>query len=128
VADRQQLIRDVFASYDAGDVEPLRLLLDPDARWLGIPRGRAAEDTACCVDREEIVSLLVRHRVNGRRFALGEMIEQGERIAVELTISSPEWSAPVGAFKVFTFLPGADRVIRLNDCIDESYALQVLAA
>jgi hypothetical protein len=31
-------------------------------------------------------------------------------------------------FKVFTFAPGRDVVIRLNDCIDESYALQVLTA
>ena len=31
-------------------------------------------------------------------------------------------------FKVFTFEPGEDVVVRMNDCIDESYALQVLAA
>jgi hypothetical protein len=30
-------------------------------------------------------------------------------------------------FKVFTFGPRDDTVVRLNDC-DESYALQVLAA
>jgi hypothetical protein len=29
---------------------------------------------------------------------------------------------------VFTFDPGEDVVVRMNDCIDESYALQVLAA
>ena len=40
----------------------------------------------------------------------------------------PEWSGPVTMFKVFTFDPRGALVVRLNDCIDESYALQVLAA
>jgi hypothetical protein len=31
-------------------------------------------------------------------------------------------------FKVLTFQPGTNVVVRMNDCIDESYALQVLAA
>jgi hypothetical protein len=44
----------------------------------------------------------------------------------ELTILAPEWSGPVSVFKVFTFEPGEDAVVR--NCIDESYALQVLAA
>jgi hypothetical protein len=128
MADRQLLIREVFAAYNQGDFEPLRALFDSDARWLGVPQGRAAEDTASCGDRSEIVSLLGRHYASGRRFRLGEMIEQGDRIAVEITIASPEWSGPVSVYKVFSFRPGDDIVIRLNDCIDESYALQVLAA
>ena len=40
----------------------------------------------------------------------------------------PEWSGPVILFKVFTFGPNSDAIVRLNDCIDESYALQILAA
>jgi hypothetical protein len=52
----------------------------------------------------------------------------GDRVAVELTLLSPEWSAPVTMFRVFTFEPGEDTVVRLNDCIDESYALQILVA
>jgi hypothetical protein len=34
----------------------------------------------------------------------------------------------VTLYKVFTFGTGTEAVVRLNDCIDESYALQVLAA
>jgi hypothetical protein len=34
----------------------------------------------------------------------------------------------VTLYKVFTFGSSDDVVVRLNDCIDESYALQVLAA
>ena len=79
-------------------------------------------------DRSEIVSLLGRHYANGRRFTLGEMIEQGDRIAVEMAVANPEWSEPVSVYKVFSFRAGDDVVIRLSDCIDESYALQVLAA
>ena len=51
-----------------------------------------------------------------------------DRIAVEVTLLAPEWSGPVTLFRVFTFGRGGDAVVRLNDCIDESYALQVLAA
>jgi hypothetical protein len=36
--------------------------------------------------------------------------------------------APVTLFRVFAFAPDRDAVVRLNDCIDESYALQVLVA
>jgi hypothetical protein len=43
-------------------------------------------------------------------------------------VVAPEWSGPVTLFKVFTFAPHDDVVVRMNDCIDESYALQVLAA
>jgi hypothetical protein len=31
-------------------------------------------------------------------------------------------------FRVFTFGAGKDTVTRLNDCIDQSYALQILVA
>jgi hypothetical protein len=40
----------------------------------------------------------------------------------------PDWSGPVKVFKVFTFRAGENVVVQMNDCIDESYALQVLAA
>jgi ketosteroid isomerase-like protein len=115
MVDRQQLIREAFVAYGQGDLEPLRVLFDPDARWLGIPRGRAVENTPSCHDRTEIVSLLGRHYANRRRFTIGEMIEEGDRVAVEITIANPEWSHPVSVYKVFTFRPGDDIVIRLND-------------
>jgi len=52
MADRQLLIREVFAAYDEADLEPLPALLDSDARWLGVPQGRAGEDTrAAATDR-----------------------------------------------------------------------------
>jgi len=56
------------------------------------------------------------------------VIEQGNGIAVEITIANPDWSGPVSVYKVFSFRASGDTVIRLNDSIDESYALQVLAA
>jgi hypothetical protein len=34
----------------------------------------------------------------------------------------------VSVFKVFAFERGEDVVVRMNDCLDESYALQVLVA
>ena len=75
-----------------------------------------------------IVARLERLHRNGRRFQLGKLIETGDRVAVELTLLSPEWSGPVTLFRVFTFASDRDAVVRLNDCVDESYALQVLAA
>jgi hypothetical protein len=56
------------------------------------------------------------------------MIEQGDRVAVEFSVANPAWSGRVTLFKVFTFWPAENVVVRLNDCFDESHALQVLAA
>ena len=115
MADRKQLIRDAFAGLAARDVEPIRDLFTADARWVGVPSGET--EIAMCPNRE-----------SGRGFVLGGLIEGGDRVAAEVTVSDPSWSGPVTIFKVFTFGSGEDKVVRLNDCIDESYARQVLAA
>jgi ketosteroid isomerase-like protein len=128
MSDRKELIRKAFTALDLGEIGPFKALFDPDAKWIGVPRRGDADETPTCPNRAAIVDLLERHQANGRRFRLGKLIEDGERVAVELTILAPEWSGPVSLFKVFTFRPGEDVVVRMNDCIDESYALQVLAA
>jgi ketosteroid isomerase-like protein len=128
MGDRQELVRRAFAALDGGDIEPFRELLDPDAKWVAIPQGGALAETPTCASRAAIVDRLKRLHRNGRRFQLGKLIEAGDRVAVEVTLLAPEWSGPVALFRVFTFEPGGDRVVRLNDCIDESYALQVLVA
>jgi ketosteroid isomerase-like protein len=125
VSDRQQRIREAFAAYDRGDLDVLRSLFASDAQWVGIPNG---PDTAACRGSRAILGRLERVRSNGRRFTLGRMIEDRDRVAVEWTIDDPSWSDSVQTFKVFAFARHGDVVVRLNDCIDESYALQVLAA
>jgi hypothetical protein len=127
MGDRQELVRQAFAALDGGDIEPFRELLDADATWVAIPQGDVAE-TPTCPNRAAIVDRLKRHHRNGRRFQLGNVIESGDRVAVEVTLLSPDWSGPVTLFRVFTFRRGEDAVVRLNDCIDESYALQILVA
>jgi len=94
----------------------------------GPPERGEVDETPTCPNRAAIVDLLERHHANGRRFRIGKLIEDRDRVAVELTILAPEWSGPVSVFKVFTFEPGEDVVARMNDCLDELYALQVLAA
>jgi ketosteroid isomerase-like protein len=123
VADRQRLIRNAFDALARGDLAPLEALFDPAAKWVAIP-GMGGE----CPDRAAIVDRLRAHHENGRRFTLDRFIEEGDRVAVGMTIENPAWSSPVHMFKVLTFRPGEDAVVRMNDCIDESYALQVLAA
>ncbi len=125
VSDRQELVRTAFAALDAGDVAPFRSLLSPDAKWVGVPQG---DETPVCGSRDAIVDRLRRLSKNGRRFSVGKLIEQDDRVAVEVTVLAAEWSGPVTLFRVFAFAPGENVVVRLNDCIDESYALQVLAA
>jgi SnoaL-like domain len=127
MANRQELVQLAFRALDGGDIEPFRELLDPDAKWVAIPQGGVAE-TPTCANRAAILDRLRRLHKNGRRFQLGKLIEAGDRVAVEVTLLSPEWSGPVTLFRVFTFGPGEDVVVRLNDCIDESYALQILVA
>jgi len=97
-------------------------------KWVAIPQGGDVAETPTCASRAAIVDRLKRLHRNGRRFQLGKVIEAGDRVAVEVTLLAPEWSGPVTLFRVFTFGRGGDTVVRLNDCIDESYALQVLVA
>ena len=125
MSDRQQQIRDAFADYDRGDLDALRALFASDAQWVGIPSG---DETAVCHGNRQILGRLEQVRSSGRRFTLGRMIEDRDRVAVEWTIADPSWSDSVQTFKVFAFARGEGIVVRLNDCIDESYALQVLAA
>jgi hypothetical protein len=122
-SSRERLIEAAYDALDRGDLDPFRALFDPDARWVGIPQG---DDTPVCPDRATIVGRLEHHHANGRRFELGKLIEDGDRVAVETTVLAPEWSGPVTVFKVFTFRPGSDVVVQMNDCVDESYARQVL--
>jgi ketosteroid isomerase-like protein len=128
MSERGQLLRDAFAAYRAGDLGPLERLFHPDAKWVGVPGAGWEGVTAECSNRGATVDRLRRIHANGRRFAIGEMIEEGDRVAVAVTIESPEWSGPVEVYKVFAFQPGTNVVVRMNDCIDESYARQVLAA
>jgi ketosteroid isomerase-like protein len=128
VAQRTELVRQAFKALDAGDIEPFRELFDADAKWIGVPQRGEEDETPTCPNRAAIVDRLEQHHASGRRFRLGKLIEGGDRVAVEITVLVPEWSGPVTLFKVFTFGPRADTVVQLNDCIDESYALQVLAA
>ena len=122
-SSRERLIEAAYEALDGGDLGPFRALFDPDAQWIGIPQG---DDTPVCPDRATIVDRLEHHHSNGRRFELGKLIEEGDRFAVETTVLAPEWSGPVTFFKVFTFRPGSDIVVKMNDCVDESYARQVL--
>jgi ketosteroid isomerase-like protein len=125
--ERQRLVREAFAALDKGQLEPFKELLDPDAKWVAIPEGVDVTETPTCGNRTAILDRLKRVHENGRRFRVGKMIEGGDRVAVEVTVLSPEWSDSVTLYRVFTF-DTRDAVVRLNDCIDESYALQVLVA
>jgi ketosteroid isomerase-like protein len=125
--ERQQLVQEAFAALDKGELEPFKELLDPDAKWVAIPQGENVAETPTCVNRAAILNRLKRVHEDGRRFRIGKVIEGGDRLAVEVTVLSPEWSDSVTLYRVFTF-DTSDAVVRLNDCIDESYALQVLVA
>lgn len=127
MAERQQLLQGAFAALDKGELEPFKELLDSDAKWVAIPQGEEVVETPTCENRAAILDRLKRVHESGRRFRVGKMIEGGDRIAVEVTVLSPEWSDSVTLYRVFRF-DANDAVVRLNDCIDESYALQVLVA
>ena len=128
MTQRKNLVMQAFKALDAGDIAPFRDLFDANAKRIGVPQRGEEDETPTCPNRAAIVDLLEQHHANGRRFRIGKLIESGDRVAAEITVLVPEWSGPVTLFKVFTFGPRDDTVVRLNDCIDESYALQVLAA
>jgi len=57
-----------------------------------------------------------------------EVVDGGDAVVVGLRISQPEWSGSVEAHKVFTFRPGADVVVGMQDCIDREDALSRMGA
>jgi len=62
------------------------------------------------------------------RFEPTELVEEGPRVAVGMTVSNPRWHGEVArdVFKVFGF-EGQDAVL-LQDCTDRDDALAYLAA
>lgn len=127
MADRRQLIRDAFAALADGDARGFEALFDADAEWLGVAGAGGDGTTGRCANRAKIVSRLQKHIENGRRFTPEDFIEDGNNVAVGLSIASPEWPAPVKVYKVFGFEDPTDLVVRLTDCADESDARQLLA-
>jgi hypothetical protein len=69
------------------------------------------------------VDLLERRHGQGRTFEPTECVERGSQVVVGLTVSHPDWPLPGHTFKVFTFRPEDDVVIRIQDCVDRGDAL-----
>jgi ketosteroid isomerase-like protein len=127
MADCRQLIRDAFAALADGDARGFESLFDADAEWLGVPGAGGDGTTGHCANRAKIIGRLQKHIANGRRFIPEDFVEEGNQVAVGLTIASPEWPAPVTVHKVFTFRDSDDVVVRLTDCADEADARRLLA-
>jgi hypothetical protein len=73
------------------------------------------------------VNLLAQHVANGRRFTVTGYLESGDQVSVTLAVSGPEIPGSVSLTKIFTFRPGTNTVIRMNDGVDV-LALRALAA
>jgi hypothetical protein len=71
------------------------------------------------------VDLLASRHRSGRRFEPLELIEEGDRVAVRLALSDPQWSGKAEVFKVFTF--ENDQAVLYQDCVDEENARALLA-
>jgi ketosteroid isomerase-like protein len=89
VPDRKELVRQAFTALDGDDLAPFQDLFDPDAKWIGVPQRGEKDETPTCTNRAAIVDQLERHHKNGRRFQLGNLIEDGDRVAVEVTVLVP---------------------------------------
>jgi hypothetical protein len=70
------------------------------------------------------VNLLKAHHKHGRRFRPLEFIEAGDRVAVRVEVTDPDWSAEVETFKVFTFRD--EKAVLLQDAVGEEYARALL--
>jgi hypothetical protein len=74
-----------------------------------------------------VVDLLASHHRAGRRFEATELVEEGSRVAVRLTVTDPAGPGSGEAYKVFTFRAGGDVAVLLEDCVDRGDALTKLA-
>ncbi len=74
------------------------------------------------------MSLLAGKYEAGRRFAVGEVVERGDALAVGLRITEPGWSGPVDVFKVFRFDRPSGRIVEMEDCAGRAEALASIGA
>ena len=72
------------------------------------------------------MSLLSERVANGVRFAVTGAVESGDQVAVTLQITGPRIPDSVSVTKFFTFAPGTNTVVRINDGVDV-LALRALA-
>ena len=72
------------------------------------------------------MSLLSERVANGVRFAVTGAVESGDQVAVTLQITGPRIPDIVSVTKFFTFAPGTNTVVRINDGVDV-LALRALA-
>ena len=75
-----------------------------------------------------MVDLLEQRHRNGIRFEPTELIEQGPRVAVGLTVGNPsrQGEAAADVFKVFSF--EGEQAVLLQDCTGRDDALARLTA
>jgi hypothetical protein len=73
-----------------------------------------------------VVDLLRGHHLEGRRFTPTELIEEGPRVAVGLSVTDPRWDGAGQVYKVFTFAADG-RAVLLEDCKDRRDALAKLS-
>ena len=72
------------------------------------------------------MDLLSEKVANGLRFAVTNAVESGDQVAVTLEITGPRIPGSVTVTKFFTFAPGTNTVVRINDGVDV-LALRALA-
>ena len=72
------------------------------------------------------MDLLSNRVANGVRFSVTNAVESGDQVAVTLSITGPQIPAGVTVTKFFTFAPGTNTVVRINDGVDV-LALRALA-
>jgi len=127
VLTRPELIETALFALDQGDTRPFEALLEPGARWLGVPDSDGEGGVAECHDPGEILGLLIRHHAHGRRFKAREFFERDRHVAVRLTVTDPRWAEAAERFKVFIFSPDVNLVVQVQDCVDHTDADAVLA-
>ena len=73
------------------------------------------------------MNLLSERVGNGVQFEVTSAVESGDQVAVTLRITGPRIPDSVSVTKFFTFAPGTNTVIRMNDGVDV-LALRAMAA
>ena len=118
---RDELIRDAYAALGRGELAPWIELLDRGVVWQGV--GQPDDDEVpTCGARREVIGRLANVYAQGRRFEPLEFVDDGDTVIVGLRVSQPDWSGSADIYKRFTFSPGTDVVIRMQDCTDRDAA------
>lgn len=123
--DNPTIVRRAYERYAAGDTAAFLALVDPDVEWTYLDPAETDPEPRVCHGRHELEHALERHRAQGLRSEIEEVIGQRDRVVVVTRTPGVDGyrarKSDDRNIDVLTFRAG--RVVAIRACHDREQAL-----